>query len=80
MTLLCQVYASHHHTLLPSELLRGRVGTSGLLPPESRRGLSVSIQSFYVPLAGASCVGIGSWELVIVPLWKLWCTTCWLSV
>lgn len=34
--------------LAPMELLRGRVGVTGCLPPESRRGLKPSIQSFYV--------------------------------
>ena len=47
LPLLGQVYVSQHHTLLPSELLRGRVGMG--CPPESRRGLSLSMQSFYVP-------------------------------
>eukprot|EP00435_Cladocopium_sp_Y103_P018365 s1393_g4.t1 len=69
-TMAIQVYVSQHHTLLPSELLRGRVGVSGCLPPESRRGLSLSIQSFYALFRVLYILAIllASWYYLLQPV------------
>lgn len=65
-----QIYVSRHHTLLPNELREGRLDFTGLLPPETKRGLSLSLQSFYALFRVFYIAGIlvGGWVFYLAPV------------
>ena len=64
-----QIYVSAHHTLLPNELRRDRVGLS-FVTPETRRGLSISVQSFYAMFRVAYIAAIlaAAWFYYLEPV------------
>ena len=65
-----QIYVSRHHTLLPNELREGRLDFSGLLPPETKRGLSLSLQSFYAlfRVVYIAAILVGGWVFYLGPV------------
>ena len=66
-----QIYVSRHHTLLSNEQLReGRLGVGGLLPAETKRGLSLSLQTFYAlfRVFYITAILVGGWVWYLSPV------------
>ena len=66
-----QIYVSRHHTLLPNErLYEGRLSFSGLMPAETTRGLSLSVQTFYAlfRVFYIAIILLGAWVFYLAPV------------